>query len=159
MHTSDYREALNAVPDDVVPVVLALSVLMDRIKGLPQADRDELFDLVMEWKKTNDPADVASIRAAILEILGQRPMTADCLPLPSAPTPGLRKWTMSVGGVIRQHRQELGLTQAGLAAKAGIPQSHLSRLETGEYSGTHKTLSKIAAALGIDVSKLDPSGD
>ncbi len=45
-------------------------------------------------------------------------------------------------------RLESGLTQAELAEKASLPQSNLSRLESGTFNPTVQTLEKVAAGLG-----------
>lgn len=62
-----------------------------------------------------------------------------------------------VGAQIRKFRKEAGLTQHQLSEKADLPQSHVSVLERGKHSPSHKTLSKIAEALGIELHTLDPS--
>ena len=49
------------------------------------------------------------------------------------------------------------VTQEQLAAKAGLPQSHISRLEGAKHSPSRATLEKIAAALEVPLSCLDPS--
>ena len=45
-------------------------------------------------------------------------------------------------------RLEAGLTQAELAQKAALPQSNISRLESGTINPTVQTLEKVAAGLG-----------
>lgn len=45
-----------------------------------------------------------------------------------------------------------GMTQAQLSQKTGIPQSNISRIESGGYNPTIKSLKKIAEGLG---KKLD----
>jgi ribosome-binding protein aMBF1 (putative translation factor) len=60
-----------------------------------------------------------------------------------------------VGAQIRKRRGELQMTQEELAAKAGIPQSHISRLEDGRHAPTAKTIERLARALDTDPSKLD----
>ena len=45
-------------------------------------------------------------------------------------------------------RLESGLTQAELAEKAALPQSNISRLESGTFNPTVQTLEKVAAGLG-----------
>jgi len=45
-------------------------------------------------------------------------------------------------------RLESGLTQAELAEKASLPQSNISRLESGTFNPTVQTLEKVAAGLG-----------
>jgi len=48
-------------------------------------------------------------------------------------------------------RSEQGLTQKELADKIGIPQSNISRLESGNYNPSIAFLQKIAKALGKKV--------
>jgi len=48
-------------------------------------------------------------------------------------------------------REKHGLTQAELAARCGIDQGDISRIERGATSPTARTLQRIADALGADV--------
>ena len=41
--------------------------------------------------------------------------------------------------------------------QSGLQQSHICRIEKGELSPTRKTLKKIAQALKVDITKIDPS--
>lgn len=55
-------------------------------------------------------------------------------------------------------RQDLGLTQRGLAEKAGIKQPQLARIESGKQSPRLDTLVSIAASVGYSVEfRLVPS--
>lgn len=55
-----------------------------------------------------------------------------------------------MANVIRSRRLQLCMTQAEVAARAGIPQPHLSRLETGRAgTPTIAVLDRIAFALGL----------
>lgn len=45
-------------------------------------------------------------------------------------------------------RLQSGMTQAELAQKAALPQSNISRLESGTFNPTVQTLEKVAAGLG-----------
>lgn len=57
---------------------------------------------------------------------------------------------MNLGGQIRKARHEQGLTQAGLAEKAGVSRPSIARIESGEDVST-ATLEKVAAALRLTV--------
>jgi len=48
-------------------------------------------------------------------------------------------------------REKHGLTQAQLAARCGIDQGDISRIERGSTSPTSRTLQRIAEALDADV--------
>ncbi len=161
MLTNELRETYGKLPADVKSAMLALSVLIDRIGTLPKIDRDDLFELLQEWRKASIPEEQESIRSAMEEILAQVPITTK--PMPMIPqvvmTRGLQGWTDHVSKKIRELRAAQGLTQTELAQKAGIPQSHVSRLENAEHSPTHLTLEKIARALGVEVGMIDPCID
>ena len=53
--------------------------------------------------------------------------------------------------VLRKHR---GLTQAELAAAAGVSQGYVAELEGGRKTGTPETLKAIARALGVPLDVL-----
>jgi DNA-binding XRE family transcriptional regulator len=154
-------EAYNCLPEEAKQVILAFSVLMDRIGSLPKADRDDLFELLQEWRKDTSPEERRSIRRAMEEILAQIPVNARRMTAAGDKpmSRGLKCWADHVGKKIRQLREKAGLTQVQLADKAGLPQSHISRLENAEYSATNMTLEKIANALGVTVGDMDPCVD
>ena len=56
---------------------------------------------------------------------------------------------MNVGERIKTLREKLGLTQNGLALKAGMSQTHLRRVELGQSGITVEHLEIICDALGI----------
>lgn len=56
---------------------------------------------------------------------------------------------MHVGKKIKAWRNERGLTQVELAAKANISRSYLAGVETGQYNPSLDTLDAIALALDI----------
>lgn len=55
---------------------------------------------------------------------------------------------------LKEIRENLGLSQAELADKAGISQPYVGAIEAGRKSPTLRTLQKLAAALGISVTDL-----
>ena len=55
---------------------------------------------------------------------------------------------MSIGGKIREKRNELGWTQQMLAEKANITGAFLSEIETNKKAPSYKTLSALACAFG-----------
>ena len=58
-----------------------------------------------------------------------------------------------VGQRIRQLRKDRSLTQAELAAKIGIQQSDLCRMETGEYKVSLETLFKILKIFEMNIAE------
>ena len=138
------------------PMPLALAVLVDRIRGLPKDDRDDLYSLVKILFAAEDDEERESAFSAMLEILEQPAGRVMALE-ESPPSAELKKWMQYAGGRIRHYREEAGLTQEQLASKAGLPQSHISKLENARHSPSAMTLGKIAKALGIARLELDPS--
>lgn len=57
-----------------------------------------------------------------------------------------------IGKAVRERRLALGLTQVDLAAKAGMTQSALSRLEGGGTVPTIPVLGRLAAAMGAELA-------
>jgi DNA-binding XRE family transcriptional regulator len=149
----------SSLPPEVKSAVLALSILIDRIGSLPKVDRDDLFELLQEWRKTGEPEEKDSLQRAMEEILAQIPISVRSLPAAGEATGALKSWAEHVGGTIRALRIKTGMTQEQLAEKAGLPQSHISRIENAQHSATNMTLEKIAKALGVEVGKLDPCID
>jgi len=56
--------------------------------------------------------------------------------------------------LIKAWREYFKLTQAELAAKAGMKQSALARLESSSVTPRKSTLAKLAEAMGISVEQL-----
>lgn len=57
---------------------------------------------------------------------------------------------MSLGGQIKDARNQQGLTQTELAERAGVSRPTVARVESGDDVST-ATLEKVAAALGLTV--------
>jgi transcriptional regulator with XRE-family HTH domain len=55
---------------------------------------------------------------------------------------------------LRPARQRLGLTQRQLAARAGMGQGTICKLETLRWGAYPQTLQKLAAALGVSPTSL-----
>lgn len=64
----------------------------------------------------------------------------------------------NAGKNIRELRELRGWGQLELAARAGVDQSFVSRLESGQTGYSHKSLSKLAHALHVDLSVLMEKG-
>lgn len=56
-----------------------------------------------------------------------------------------------IGQAVRERRLELGLSQTEVAARAGMTQPALSRLEAGGVVPTIPVLERIAVALGAEL--------
>lgn len=55
-------------------------------------------------------------------------------------------------------RKSIGWTQKRLAARSGVQQSEISRIERGEGNPTYRTLKAIAKALRLELAFVKPDG-
>jgi transcriptional regulator with XRE-family HTH domain len=59
-----------------------------------------------------------------------------------------------VASRIKRLREQRGMTQEALAAKAGISRAYLARIETARHEPTLTVLEKLAKALRVKVGRL-----
>ncbi len=59
--------------------------------------------------------------------------------------------TSALGHVLRDARRRLGLTQAGLAERAGLTQATVSKIERDVAPPGLDTILKLAAVLGLEL--------
>ena len=62
----------------------------------------------------------------------------------------------SIASQLMTLRREQKLTQRQLAEKSGIPQSEISRIETGDANPTFATLSALAEPFGARIGFISP---
>jgi transcriptional regulator with XRE-family HTH domain len=60
----------------------------------------------------------------------------------------------AIGAIAKARRTELGLTTTQLAAKVGVSQAQVSRLENGQQGFRSPTLVKLAKALKVPPFRL-----
>ena len=134
--------------------------IVNRLLKISSEDRSavtELFD-ILNSQDCEQPDEVC---AAIVEILYPETLAAE----PVDPGPDVEtvrrvaEYRKKVGATIRKARQGKGMTQEQLADAAGLPQTHVSRLETGKHVPTYLTIERLANALGTTPSQLDPGFD
>lgn len=135
--------------------LMALAVIDAKVKSLPPADRDDLFEVIKEFITATDEEDRQSAARAIQEITASPRARVRGKSIADGGQPV--KWVAHISRRIRDLRTEQGMTQDELAERSGLTQSHLCRLERGDHSPNGLTLQKIAKGLGVSVSALDPS--
>lgn len=140
-------------------LTMALGILVERIQSLPQEDRDDLYELMKELPKAEGCEELNGIVTTMEEILDQEPIRLEKMDQSDEfqAGAGLRKWIDFVSARIKDFRAKAGLTQDELARLSGLPQSHISRLESGKHSPSRLTLEKLAKALNVGVEVFDPS--
>jgi len=112
----------------------------DELAVLPRAEFEAL--LVFAREAEDDAADVAAYDAAMAaDPIFRRPLPAD-----------VSAFMLKGDGALRAFRRKAGLSQAELAAKAGIAQGYLSQIEAvgSKKTPSRETLTALANALGID---------
>ncbi|WP_428033242.1 helix-turn-helix domain-containing protein [Amphritea sp.] len=62
--------------------------------------------------------------------------------------------TQTLSHNIKKIRDEMGLSQEGLADKCGLHRTYIGAVERGERNVTLSSLELIASALGVDVPTL-----
>ncbi|MGH7135972.1 MAG: hypothetical protein ACREHD_09545, partial [Pirellulales bacterium] len=83
------EESLKVSPDiQHEAITMALAILVDRIRGLPQEDREDLFELVKELPAARECEEVESIVLAMREILEQAPLVVRAVDQSSDEEPG-----------------------------------------------------------------------
>ncbi len=142
-------------------MLLALGIILSRVKKLSSEDCDDLFALFTEYRQAQTEEDRRAADAGIMEILEQEKVSVRRLSFDDNNTPSakLNNWINWISKKIHDLRQESKLSQIELAERSGLPQSHISRLENGKHSPSRYTLEKLAEALGVDISVFDPTVD
>lgn len=146
-------------PEEASRQELVLACVMNKIASLPKESIADLAQLALELTQCKNREEYGEIVETIREVmfpeLVGKVVTGSAGP--TLDTDRLERHMVHIGSAIRDRRAALGWTQEALAEKCDLPQSHISRLEAGQHSPTHKTLEKIAKALDCPVDKLDPS--
>jgi DNA-binding transcriptional regulator YiaG len=129
-----------------------------RLKGLGKEDWEAIVELAQLIQSATDK-DKSEIIDAFREIVF--PQTVfDGLdneePTEAEARKKLDAYRQKVGQEIRKRRMKLRMTQEELARQVAIPQSHVSRLESGKHAPTHVTMERLAKALKTRPKYLDP---
>lgn len=157
MATTELRTSVRSMGMEEQLVMMAVTVVMDRIGRLTKQDRDDLFSLVKELACASTEEDRIGIRDTMVEILDGGRLSVEAADLTDASEAPERftKWNEWVSKRIKDARVEAGLTQEQLAEKTGLPQSHISRIENAKHSPARATIEKVAKALGKPVEFFD----
>lgn len=140
----------------------AIAVILSRIVQLSKEDQRSLWECLKDFSTIRTREDAVETMETVLEILDPVDSDTKLVGIDESGSKGVSEekcdgWLAYVSNAIRQLREEKQMTQAQLAEATGLPQSHISRLERGVHSPSHKTLKKLAEVYGVDVNKLDPS--
>jgi len=156
-HTS-IPQAINVADNTLA---LAVAVMRERLSQLSKEDQKDLFELLPAIVMGDEEERSVAILAAN-EIINSAPATLRRMDLSgetTEPIEPIERWLAFFSKKLRESREKAGLTQQQLAEKAGIPQSHVSRLENKQHSPSAKTIQKLAIALNEDPTYFDPSAN
>lgn len=123
---------------------------------------DHVNELRRLYRQADSDRERAEIRDALLEIVSPNGIGAEgdlAAGVSDATKRRVEEYHYEVGKNIRSRRLAKNMTQSALAIEAGIPQSHVSRLESGRHAPTHITIKKLARALKTRPAILDPGFD
>lgn len=137
----------------------AMSTLLElRLRSLPGDTMKDLVSLIPEFRECSpDSEEFQELSQTIRELLFPE-LVGGLVEQPcAADSEILQKRMDFIGGRIKEKRKALNMNQEELAEKSGLPQSHISRIESGVHSPSYRTLEKIAKALDTTVGDLDPS--
>lgn len=141
-----------------------LNDLFATIRRLTRADINDIAELLVEFQEadvSNDRERLEAAARAFLELVSKPDERYRPVPgrVKARRTEKLDRWMHFVGGKTRALREKKELTQADLARRAGLTQSHISRIELGQLSPSRRTVLRLAKALRVPLSSLDPSAD
>ena len=125
----------NTPKGEIVGFDAMLDQALEFLDRLPLPERDEMDEMIEE------AAAIAAYDAA--KERGEESFSAE-----------LACRLLDGENPIKVYRQYRGLTQKGLAGKAGTKAAYISQIETGHRAGSTKTLRRIAEALGIDLDDI-----
>ena len=148
------------VPAQIRLEEAAISMLLDRIAKLDQEVRDDLIAVFVARPKDASPEEVAETEETIRELLWPE-LAGDLVVDKAGDVLGtqLNNWTRQIGDRIKNLRTSKGMTQEELAEASNLKQSHISRLESGLHSPSHKTVLALASALKVEVREIDPASE
>jgi DNA-binding XRE family transcriptional regulator len=146
-------EVMNSLTPELQQVLYATSVLSSQFAKLGKQDRADLIELIGCLGQATDQDERVEIQKAMLEIMADKATTTSPMDLHEPVMSS--NWAKTVGAKIRSLRSTANITQQQLAKKAGLQQSHVSRIESSEYSPTHMTLCKIAKVLNVAVEEFE----
>lgn len=153
------KEANRTLPNELTPDHIAVAYLAQRFQRLSKEAAEDLASLAAEFSNSPDEQALREIIDTMKEILFPELIgnLRICNAGEEQATEKLKTRMRWIGEKIKIKRLELEMTQDDLATKSGLPQSHISRLEHGQHSPSHRTLERIAEALQVQIGDLDPT--
>lgn len=138
--------------------------VLDHVLRFPEKKINRVVELWNMYRFATDAVTQQEILSILAELLTQgvafKASSAPAALDDTVDVEAARKvlaYRQQVGSRIRTCRLKRGLTQDQLSEKAGLPQSHVCRLEKGRHAATTETIRRIASALEVEMGELDPA--
>jgi ribosome-binding protein aMBF1 (putative translation factor) len=150
-------------PIDGAELQSYLTLAVEALRKLTPADVKDMAELLVEFKDASDEKDSsrqqASARALVELFTDRTGRSLGVTSIKSAKPAQLSAWMNHVAKTVKVLRTERNMSQAELAVQTGLTQSHVSRIESAMLTVSHRTVVRLAKALGVPVSRIDPSAD
>lgn len=143
------------MPEDALQQA-ATEHVFQRLAHLETDEQREIMTLLQSMRTTEDEETHREILRTINEILHPEIIGALHELKPGKRSRRYIERTRHIGRKIQAFREAKGWTQEKLAEASDLPQSHISRLEKGQHSPSHKTRVRLAEALGVAPHQIDP---
>lgn len=135
------------------------SRLMERFFKLPEKWKNNVEQLAKDLAEAKTQEEYIEIAKTMYEIFFPEELGGLSPLVKKTNGEWMRGRAAYIGRQIKFHRSKRSMTQSELAMKSGLPQSHISRLERGQYSPSNVTIKKIAKALRVKPTDLDYAED
>lgn len=161
MNTNQHKPDMKS---DLEAMRSGLAGMFEVLRRLRKEDIDDIAELLVEIKDAEFAKDRERLESAVralLEVVAPHDNRfSGVAPLRSGQkSAGLDRWKKYVAKQVAELRASRGMTQVQLAEESGLPQSHISRIERAALSPSRKTVERLAKALGVPLSRLDPSSN
>ncbi len=153
-------------------MIRSLKELARRAQELSVHDKADVLDLILDLILTGEslitqPEKIQQTWQLVEEIVLQKEEDVETSQMPDRhdaaenedATEYDESWKVFIADRVKGYRVERKWTQDDLAEKSGLPQSHISRIESAKHSPSRKTVERLAEAFGVPVGELDPSDD
>lgn len=131
------------------------SLLPDAFKRMSCEQVSDFCELFQQYAGSQDPEVLDTmVEFLVPPTLGKSVVfSADVQP---GAAEQVDRFQSRIGAALKKLRLERGMSQEELAQKAGLKQSHVSRLEAGVHTPSDLTIQRLANALGVSPTALDP---
>ncbi len=136
-----------------------LEIFLKVLKQLPLRKHSTIYALRIEYQNTRDDTQRNLIFQRMKDCVFRSDSDLDTLPLAklTAEVESIAPSRDYLAQRVRSLRQQRAWSQEDLAQRAGLLQSHISRIEGNKLAPTYITVKKLAQAFGMKAGEIHPS--